>query len=108
MINYCVKHKEIDLYVEHEINTIVFVDDDLTLAVACLQFGGDGNKSGEGGVVVGSKCGEGEGEGEGREVVGKNGGKDEGEGKSGEVADSIGEEGDDVAVSECGESDGRG
>ncbi|MBA0670030.1 hypothetical protein Goklo_007296 [Gossypium klotzschianum] len=36
------------------------------LAVACLQFGGDGNEGGEGGEVVGSKCGK----GEGGEVVG--------------------------------------
>ncbi|MBA0641939.1 hypothetical protein Goklo_026413 [Gossypium klotzschianum] len=48
MINYWIKHKEIDLYVEHEINTVVFVDNDLTLAVACLQFGGDGNRGGKG------------------------------------------------------------
>ncbi|MBA0755878.1 hypothetical protein Gogos_019921 [Gossypium gossypioides] len=61
-------HKEIDLYVEYEIDTVVFVDDESIFAVACLQFGGDGNEGGEGGEVVGSKCGE--GEGEGGEVVG--------------------------------------
>ncbi|MBA0611056.1 hypothetical protein Godav_011770 [Gossypium davidsonii] len=52
MINYWVKHKEIDLCVEHEIDTVVFVDDESMLAVACLQFGGDGNERGE---VVGIK-----------------------------------------------------
>ncbi|MBA0606987.1 hypothetical protein Godav_019356 [Gossypium davidsonii] len=58
MINYWIKHKEIDLYVEHEINTVVFVDNDLTLAVACLQFGGDGNRGGKG--VEGQGVGEGD------------------------------------------------
>ncbi|MBA0606988.1 hypothetical protein Godav_019356, partial [Gossypium davidsonii] len=53
-----IKHKEIDLYVEHEINTVVFVDNDLTLAVACLQFGGDGNRGGKG--VEGQGVGEGD------------------------------------------------
>ncbi|MBA0861292.1 hypothetical protein Goshw_026455 [Gossypium schwendimanii] len=56
------------------------------LAVACLQFGGNGNKGDE---VVGSKSGEGEGEG-------------------GKVAEGLGREGDDVDVSKGGESDGGG
>ncbi|MBA0645736.1 hypothetical protein Goklo_013796 [Gossypium klotzschianum] len=60
-----VKHKGIDLYVKLEIDTVVFVDNESMLAVACLQFGGDGNKGGEGGEVLGNKCGEGEG-GEGQ------------------------------------------
>ncbi|MBA0678230.1 hypothetical protein Goari_019588, partial [Gossypium aridum] len=64
MINYWVKLKEIDLYVEHEIDTVVFVNDESMLVVACLQLGGDGNEGGEGCRVVGSKCGKGEGEGE--------------------------------------------
>ncbi|MBA0575766.1 hypothetical protein Golob_024388, partial [Gossypium lobatum] len=93
-----------------------------------LQFGGDGNDGGEGGEVVGSKCGE--SEGEGGKVVGSKGGEgkggDEGEnaevagskggegvegqgiGESGEVAEGLGREGDDVAVSKGGESDGSG
>ncbi|MBA0765484.1 hypothetical protein Gotri_014676 [Gossypium trilobum] len=58
------------------------------LAIACLQFGGDGNEVGEGGKVVGSKCGE----GEGGEVVHSKGG--EGEGEGGEVAGSKGGESD--------------
>ncbi|MBA0765485.1 hypothetical protein Gotri_014676 [Gossypium trilobum] len=83
-----VKHKGIDLYVEHEIDTVVFVNDESMLAIACLQFGGDGNEVGEGGKVVGSKCGE----GEGGEVVHSKGG--EGEGEGGEVAGSKGGESD--------------
>ncbi|KAH1082670.1 hypothetical protein J1N35_022431 [Gossypium stocksii] len=59
-INYWVKLKEINLYIEHEIDTVVFVDDESMLTVRCLQFGGDSN---EGGEVVDSKCSEGEGEG---------------------------------------------
>ncbi|MBA0552218.1 hypothetical protein Golob_023048 [Gossypium lobatum] len=54
MINYWVKLKEIDLYVEHEIDTVVFVDDESMLVVACLQLGGDGNEGGEGCRVVGN------------------------------------------------------
>ncbi|MBA0556291.1 hypothetical protein Golob_026406 [Gossypium lobatum] len=49
MLNYCVKHKEIDLYVEHEIDTAIFANDDLMLTVATV----------EGVEVVGSQCGEG-------------------------------------------------
>ncbi|MBA0556293.1 hypothetical protein Golob_026406, partial [Gossypium lobatum] len=44
-----VKHKEIDLYVEHEIDTAIFANDDLMLTVATV----------EGVEVVGSQCGEG-------------------------------------------------
>ncbi|MBA0735369.1 hypothetical protein Gogos_019224, partial [Gossypium gossypioides] len=51
------------------------------LVVACLQFGGDGNEVGEGGEVVGSKCGE--GVGEGGEVVGSKGGESDGGGEEG-------------------------
>ncbi|KAH1121575.1 hypothetical protein J1N35_004735 [Gossypium stocksii] len=119
MINYWVKHKEIDLYVEHEINTIVFVDDESTLVVACLQFDSDGNEGGEGGEVVGNEGGEGgefvgnkcgEGEGDGGEVVASNGGEGEGEGEGGEVACNTGggKEGIDIATTEGDESDGGG
>ncbi|PPR86493.1 hypothetical protein GOBAR_AA34199 [Gossypium barbadense] len=103
MINYWVKHKEIDLYVEHEINIVVFVNDESMLAVACLQFGGDGNEGGEGGEVVGSKCSRGEGgevEGEGGELLSV--------GEGSEVAEGLSGKGDDVAVNEGGESDGSG
>ncbi|KAK5833272.1 hypothetical protein PVK06_017092 [Gossypium arboreum] len=86
MINYWVKHKEIDLYVEHEINIVVFVNDESMLAEACSQFGGDGNEDGEGGEVVGSKCSGGEG------------GKGVGEGS--EVAEGLSGKGDDVAINE--------
>ncbi|KAG8501352.1 hypothetical protein CXB51_003535 [Gossypium anomalum] len=128
MINYWVKHKEIDLYVEYEIETVVFIDVESLLAVACLQFGGNGNEGGEDGEVIDSKCSEsegeggevvgnksGEGEGGGRredgEVAGSKGGKGvEGQGieKGGEVAKGLGREGNDVTVSEGGESDGSG
>ncbi|MBA0628982.1 hypothetical protein Godav_023608 [Gossypium davidsonii] len=36
MINYWVKHKEINLYVVHEIDTVVFDDDESMLIVECL------------------------------------------------------------------------
>ncbi|MBA0618607.1 hypothetical protein Godav_027922 [Gossypium davidsonii] len=74
------------------------------LAVACLQFGGDGNKGDE---VVGSKSDE----GEGGEVAGKKVGEGvEGQGvkEGGEIVEGLGEEGDDVDVSKGGESDGGG
>ncbi|MBA0776121.1 hypothetical protein Gotri_011169 [Gossypium trilobum] len=76
------------------------------LVVACLQFGGNGNEGGEIGKVVSSKCSE--GEGEGGEVVGSKCGEGEGEGEGGEVVEGLGEESDDVAVNEGGESDGGG
>ncbi|PPE00654.1 hypothetical protein GOBAR_DD02317 [Gossypium barbadense] len=57
MINYWVKLKEIDLYVEHEIDTVVFVDDESMLVVAC-------EGEGESGEVAGSKGGESDGGGE--------------------------------------------
>ncbi|PPR90705.1 hypothetical protein GOBAR_AA29978 [Gossypium barbadense] len=94
MINYWVKHKEIGLYVGHEIDTTIFIDDESMLAVTCLQFGGDGNECGEGGEVAGSKGGEAV---EGQSV-----------GKRGEVGKGLGVEVDDVAISKCGESDGGG
>ncbi|MBA0671232.1 hypothetical protein Goklo_024534 [Gossypium klotzschianum] len=92
MINYWVKLKEIDLYVEHEIDTVVFVDDESMLVVACLQFGGDGNEGGEGGKVVGNKCGE--GEGESGEVVGSKGGESDGGGeeRDRDESDSVSED----------------
>ncbi|MBA0618602.1 hypothetical protein Godav_027922 [Gossypium davidsonii] len=74
------------------------------LAVACLQFGGDGNKGDE---VVGSKSDE----GEGGEVAGKKVGEGvEGQGvkEGGEIVEGLGEEGDDVDVSKGGESDEGG
>ncbi|MBA0742064.1 hypothetical protein Gogos_015165 [Gossypium gossypioides] len=54
------------------------------LVVACLQFDGDGNESGEGGEggeVVGNKSGE--GEGKGGEVAGNKGGESDGGGEKG-------------------------
>ncbi|MBA0829661.1 hypothetical protein Goarm_014252 [Gossypium armourianum] len=64
-----VKYKEIDLYVEHEIDTTIFTADDLLLTAASVEGYGDGNQGGKGGEgveglngegvkVVGSKCGE--------------------------------------------------
>ncbi|MBA0716108.1 hypothetical protein Golax_014972 [Gossypium laxum] len=50
---------------KHEIDTTIFFDDESMLAVACLQFGGNGNKGDE---VVGSKSGEGDGGGKGDDV----------------------------------------
>ncbi|KAH1055873.1 hypothetical protein J1N35_033938 [Gossypium stocksii] len=102
MINYQVKHKEINLSVEHEIGTVVVVNDESMLAVACLQFGGEGEVNDE---VVDSKYGKGEGgegkcEGEGGEVAGSKDG--------GESAEGLGGKGDDITVSEGGESDGSG
>ncbi|MBA0730243.1 hypothetical protein Golax_025345 [Gossypium laxum] len=108
MINYWVKHKEIDLYIEHEIDIVVFMNDESMLVVACLQFGGNGNEGGEDGEVVGSKCSEGEGEGECGEVVGSKCGESEGEGEGGEVVEGLGEESDDVAINEGSESDRGG
>ncbi|MBA0770263.1 hypothetical protein Gotri_018921 [Gossypium trilobum] len=72
------------------------------LVVACLQFDGDGNESGEGGEVISNKGGE---------VAGSKGGEGvegQGVGEGGEVAEGLGGEGDDVVVSEGGESDGGG
>ncbi|KAK5835649.1 hypothetical protein PVK06_011343 [Gossypium arboreum] len=99
----------------YEIDTAIFVDDELMLAIACLQFGGNGNEDGEGGEVIGSKYGksegEGGGEGEGGEVAENKGGKGvKGQGieKGGEVVEGLGRESDDVAVSEGHESDGGG
>ncbi|PPS15880.1 hypothetical protein GOBAR_AA04692 [Gossypium barbadense] len=65
----------------YEIDTAIFVDDELMLAVACFQFGGNGNEDGEGGEVIE---------------------------KGGEVVEGLGRESDDVAVSEGRESDGGG
>ncbi|MBA0845189.1 hypothetical protein Goarm_022370 [Gossypium armourianum] len=83
MLNYWVKHKEIDLYVEHEIDTAIFANDDLMLTVATV----------EGVEVVGSKGGEGvEGlNGEGVEVAGS------------ESGESLGGEGVGVGCSQGGE-----
>ncbi|MBA0634404.1 hypothetical protein Godav_026071, partial [Gossypium davidsonii] len=111
MINYWVKLGEINLYVDHEIDAVVFIDDESMLVVACLQLDGDGNKGGEGGEVVGNKGGEGEGEGvgEGGEVVEGLGGEgDDVAVSEGDESDGGGEEGVDVTVSEGGESDGGG
>ncbi|MBA0636267.1 hypothetical protein Godav_025983 [Gossypium davidsonii] len=81
MINYWVKHKEIDLYIEHKIDIVVFINDESMLVVACLQFGGNGNEGGEDGEVVGSKCSE--GKGEGGEVGGSKCGESDGGGEKG-------------------------
>ncbi|MBA0739655.1 hypothetical protein Gogos_012904 [Gossypium gossypioides] len=69
MLNYWVKCKEIDLYVEHEIDTTIFTADDLLLTAASVEGYVDGNQgdkggegveglNGEGVKVVGNKCGE--------------------------------------------------
>ncbi|PPS04245.1 hypothetical protein GOBAR_AA16414 [Gossypium barbadense] len=86
MINYWVKLKEIDLYLEHEIDTFVFVYDESMLVVACLQFGGNGNEGGEGGKVVCSKGGK--GEGEGGEIAGSKVGESDGGGEEGDMDES--------------------
>ncbi|MBA0682255.1 hypothetical protein Goari_023987 [Gossypium aridum] len=86
MLNCYVKHKEIDLYVEHEIDTAIFAIDDLMLTVAIVEGvevvsskGGEGVKglNGEGVEVASSESGESLG-GEGVEVVGSQGGEVEG------------------------------
>ncbi|MBA0839463.1 hypothetical protein Goarm_005183 [Gossypium armourianum] len=67
MLNYCVKQKDIDLYVKHEIDTVIFADDDLLLAVVTVEGFCGGNKcvegvegsNGEGVKFVGSKGDEG-------------------------------------------------
>ncbi|MBA0750301.1 hypothetical protein Gogos_001717 [Gossypium gossypioides] len=69
-----VKYKEINLYVEHEIDITIFYVDDLILAVVTVDGTGDGN---EGVEVISSKCGEG--------------------------VESLNREGVEVAGSECGE-----
>ncbi|MBA0615018.1 hypothetical protein Godav_015219 [Gossypium davidsonii] len=67
MLNYWVKYNEIDLYVEHEIDTTIFTADDLLLTAASVEGFDDGNQGGKGGEgveglngegvkVVGSKC----------------------------------------------------
>ncbi|MBA0576534.1 hypothetical protein Golob_027609 [Gossypium lobatum] len=61
-----VKHNKINLYVEHEIDTAIFADDDLMLLVATVEGAGDGN---EGVEIAGSKGGE------GVKVAGNEGGK---------------------------------
>ncbi|KAG4142481.1 hypothetical protein ERO13_D06G132550v2 [Gossypium hirsutum] len=89
MLNYCVKQKEINLYVKHEIDTVIFADDDLLLVVVIVEGFCGGNKcveglNGEGVKVVGSKGDEGLNK-EGVEVVGNKsgeveGGEDDGDG----------------------------
>ncbi|PPD79551.1 hypothetical protein GOBAR_DD23521 [Gossypium barbadense] len=78
MLNYWVKHKEIDLYVEREIDTAIFDNDDLMLIVATVEgVEGVEGLNGEGVEVAGSESGESLG-GEGVEVVGSEGGEVEG------------------------------
>ncbi|PPR90925.1 hypothetical protein GOBAR_AA29760 [Gossypium barbadense] len=115
MLNDKVKHKEIDLYVEHEINIVVFLDDDLLLTIATVKGSSDGNQSGEGlngeGVeVVGSKSAEVDaasgkgGEGltrEGVEVAGNKGGDG---GKYGEGFERLNGEGVEGVGTKGGES----
>ncbi|KAK5845471.1 hypothetical protein PVK06_001659 [Gossypium arboreum] len=108
MLNDKVKHKEIDLYVEHEINIVIFLDDDLLLTIATVKGSSDGNQGGEGlngeGVeVVCSKGGKGS-EGltrEGVEVAGNKGGDS---GKCGEGFERLNGEGVEVVGTKGGES----
>ncbi|PPS12691.1 hypothetical protein GOBAR_AA07943 [Gossypium barbadense] len=88
ILHKLVKHKEIDLYVEHEI--AIFTDDDLMLAVATVESAGDGNESVD---VAGSK------DREGVEVVGS---------KNGEGVEGLGREGIEVAGSQSGKSGATG
>ncbi|MBA0613337.1 hypothetical protein Godav_013786 [Gossypium davidsonii] len=75
MLNYWVKHKEIDLYVEHEIDTAIFANDDLMLTVATVEgVEGVEGLNGKGVEVAGSESGESLG-GEGVEVVVSQGGE---------------------------------
>ncbi|MFQ6646571.1 hypothetical protein Gotur_019677 [Gossypium turneri] len=103
MLNYWVKHNEIDLYVEHEI--AIFADDDIMLAVETVESAGYGN---EGVEVAGSKGGEG-GEGveglggEDVEVVGNRSGEG---GEGGEGVEGFGEEGIEVTGSQYGLENG--
>ncbi|KAK5803090.1 hypothetical protein PVK06_030731 [Gossypium arboreum] len=96
MLNYWVKHKEIDLYVEHEIDTTFFVADNLLLTATSIEGSGDGNQGGEGGEGL---------NGEGVEVVGSKSGEveiDEG----GEGVEGLNREGVDVDGSKDGEDAG--
>ncbi|MBA0626834.1 hypothetical protein Godav_004426 [Gossypium davidsonii] len=110
MLNYCVKQKGIDLYVKHEIDTVIFADDDLLLAVVIVEGFCGGNKcvegveglNGEGVKVVGSKGDEGLNK-EGVEVVGNKSGEVEGAVDGGEVEGGEGGKGIEVAVSQGGE-----
>ncbi|PPE02099.1 hypothetical protein GOBAR_DD00872 [Gossypium barbadense] len=116
MLNYCVKQKEINLYVKHEIDTVIFADDDLLLVVVIVEGFCGGNKcveglNGEGVKVVGSKGDEGLNK-EGVEVCGKGGegGEVEGvEGLNGEGGDrglnSSVEEFDEKGVEDESDSD---
>ncbi|PPD87625.1 hypothetical protein GOBAR_DD15436 [Gossypium barbadense] len=102
MLNYWVKHNEIDMYVEHEI--AIFSNDDIMLTVETVESVGYGN---EGVEVAGSKGGEG-GEGveglggEDVEVVGNK------SGEGGEGVKGLGEEGIEVIGSQCGKSNAAG
>nr|KJB18964.1 hypothetical protein B456_003G077800 [Gossypium raimondii] len=86
MLNNWVKHKKINIYVEHEIDTVIFANDDLMLAVGTVEGASDGN---EGVEVAGSKGGE--------RVVSLNGDSVEVAGGEG------GEGGTEVAASKGGE-----
>ncbi|MBA0788065.1 hypothetical protein Gotri_006849 [Gossypium trilobum] len=107
MLHYCtVKYNEIDLYVEHEIDTTIFTADDLLLSAASVEGYGDGNQGGKGGEgveglngegvkVVGSKYGEVDVIGQGLDSLDAS---VEGSGDSNQ-----GGEGGEVEVDECGE-----
>ncbi|MBA0683717.1 hypothetical protein Goari_025351 [Gossypium aridum] len=123
MLNYWVKYKEINLYVEHEIDTTIFTADDLLLSVASIEGYGDGNQGGKGGEgveglngegvkFVGSKCGEvdaiGQGldsldasvEGSGDRNQGGEGGEVEVD-EGGECVEGLNGEGVEVAGNKC-------
>ncbi|MBA0707488.1 hypothetical protein Golax_019528 [Gossypium laxum] len=97
MLNNWVKHKKINMYVEHEIDTVIFADDDLMLAVATVEGASDGNEVVD---VAGSKGGE--------RVVSLNGDNVEvTSSESGEGGERLGlnRKGDEVAGSKGGEGD---
>ncbi|PPD95096.1 hypothetical protein GOBAR_DD07868 [Gossypium barbadense] len=101
MLNYWVTYKEIDLYVEHEIDATIFTTDDLLLTAASVEGGkGVEGLNGEGVKVAGSKCGEvdaiGQG-GEGGEVEVDEGGECV-EGLNGEGLNSDVKEADEEGV----------
>ncbi|PPR93526.1 hypothetical protein GOBAR_AA27152 [Gossypium barbadense] len=99
MLNYYVKHNEINLYVEHEIDTTIFSDDDLILLVATVAGTGDGNESVE---VAGNKGGKGVEGLNGKGVKGGEGGEVKG-GKGGKGVEGLNREGVDVDGSKGGE-----
>ncbi|PPR97201.1 hypothetical protein GOBAR_AA23471 [Gossypium barbadense] len=105
MLSYCVKHNEIYLYVEHEIDTAIFANDDLLLAVVTVEGFCGGNQYGEGIEVAGNKGGEIEGGEDGESVAGLNRQGVEVVGNyRGEVEGGKGGKGIEVAISLGGKS----